>query len=283
MEKPVHVDFVLLPGFSLLALSCAVDALRAANLVLGRTAYAWRLAADLDDSAAGDGVPSSSLIRLPATPLERGCAVPDLIAVVGGERSHRYRSAALAGSLTRAAGRGARIGSISDGAFPVAAAGTVRRLPLDDSLEMPGRLQGAVSPPRYPHLHLRGRPRPVQLRRRYCQPGPHADLRHGGSWRGDRVIGGGKLRSRPDSRSGAGAARGPPSAWPAGTGMSPKPSCSWSDTWRTRSPWVGSPGRSAFRLASSRACSMAGCGVRRGGSIWICGSTAPPACSARPA
>ena len=123
MEKPVHVDFVLVPGFSLLALSCAVDALRAANLVVGRTAYAWRLAADLDDSAAGGGVPSSSLIRLPAAPLERGCAVPDLVAVVGGERSHRYRSAALAGWLTRAAGRGARIGSISDGAFPVAAAG----------------------------------------------------------------------------------------------------------------------------------------------------------------
>ena len=49
--------------------------------------------------------------------------VPDLFAVVGGEGSHNYKSQALAASLTRAVGRGARIGSISDGAFPVAATG----------------------------------------------------------------------------------------------------------------------------------------------------------------
>ena len=31
MEKPVRVEFALIPGFSLLTLSCTVDALRAAN------------------------------------------------------------------------------------------------------------------------------------------------------------------------------------------------------------------------------------------------------------
>lgn len=130
--EPVRVEFFLVPGFSLLALSCAVDALRAANLVLGRRAYDWRLTADPGGPAGPrapppeDGVPSSSHIRLPAAPLANGrapAAEPDLIAVVGGERSHDYESAALAGSLVRAAGRGARIGAISDGAFPVAAAG----------------------------------------------------------------------------------------------------------------------------------------------------------------
>ena len=122
--EPVRVEFFLVPGFSLLALSCAVDALRAANLVLGGTAYRWRLSADPE--AAGSGVSSSSDIRLPAAPpgnADPAGAPPDLIAVVGGERSHDYRSEALAGSLARAAGRGARIGSISDGAFPVAAVG----------------------------------------------------------------------------------------------------------------------------------------------------------------
>ena len=126
MEKPVRVEFALVPGFSLLALSCAVDALRAANLVLGRGAYEWRLSADPGDPQVGESVPSSSHIRLPAASLaDRRApgAASDLIAVVGGERSHDYESPALAGSLARAAGRGARIGSISDGAFPVAAAG----------------------------------------------------------------------------------------------------------------------------------------------------------------
>ena len=129
MREPVPVEFFLVPGFSLLALSCAVDALRAANLVLGRRAYEWRLTADprdLGDSPSGDGVPSSSHIRLPAAPLPDGSASaagPDLFAVVGGERSHTYKSAVLDASLARAAGRGVRIGSVSDGAFPVAAAG----------------------------------------------------------------------------------------------------------------------------------------------------------------
>ena len=129
MEKPVQVEFALVPGFSLVALACAVDALRAANLVLGRSAYQWRLCADPGDPGDpgfADGVPSSSHIRLPAAALAaKGVAgaAPDLFAVVGGERSHDYRSPALAQALTRAAGRGARIGSISDGAFVVAAAG----------------------------------------------------------------------------------------------------------------------------------------------------------------
>ncbi len=126
MDKPVRVEFALVPGFSLLALSCAVDALRAANLVLGRSAYEWRLSADLGDPPVGDSIPSSSHIRLPAVSLADRRApgeAPDLLAVVGGERSHDYESRALAGALARAMGRGARIGSISDGAFPVAAAG----------------------------------------------------------------------------------------------------------------------------------------------------------------
>jgi len=124
--EPFQVEFFLVPGFSLLALSCAVDALRAANPVLGRRAYEWRLSADFDASRPEGSVPSSSHIRLPAKPLAHNASpgfAADLIAVVGGERSHDYESAALAGRLKRAAGRGARIGSISDGAFPVAAAG----------------------------------------------------------------------------------------------------------------------------------------------------------------
>lgn len=131
--EPVRIEFFLVPGFSLVALSCAVDALRAANLVLGRRAYDWLLCCDAADpggpgasEAGAAGVPSSSNIRLPAAPLaDRPTPgkAPDLFAVVGGERSHSYRSPALVRTLARAAGRGTRIGSISDGAFPVAAAG----------------------------------------------------------------------------------------------------------------------------------------------------------------
>ena len=123
--EPFGIEFFLVPGFSLLALSCAVDTLRAANLVLEWPAYRWCLSADPDDAADG-GVPSSSHIRLAVTPLADRSAPGgpvDLIAVVGGERSHDFESPVLHRSLVRASGRGARLGSISDGAFPVAAAG----------------------------------------------------------------------------------------------------------------------------------------------------------------
>ena len=62
--EPVRVEFFLVPGFSLLALSCAVDALRAANLVLGWTAYRWRLSADPEAAeSAGSPRPAISACR----------------------------------------------------------------------------------------------------------------------------------------------------------------------------------------------------------------------------
>ena len=57
--------FVLIPGFSLVALSCAIDALRAANQISGTPIYQWQLA-----TPAGSSVTSSSMIELPSDPID---------------------------------------------------------------------------------------------------------------------------------------------------------------------------------------------------------------------
>lgn len=117
---PAHrqfYGFYLVPGFSLVALSCAVDTLRAANIELEDQAFGWQL---IGDSAGS--VQSSSGIDLGTTPMDqvKHC---DAIAIVGGERSHLFENQSVTDWLRANAQRGVSIGSISDGAYIVARAG----------------------------------------------------------------------------------------------------------------------------------------------------------------
>lgn len=109
--------FILVPRFSLLALSCAIDALRAANIDLGKQAYRWQLA-----SAEHTEVVSSSGIELKTTPLSE-LQPSRVIAVCGGDSSHNYRSSILIRWLRTESRKDLSVGSISDGAFVLADAG----------------------------------------------------------------------------------------------------------------------------------------------------------------
>lgn len=115
--------FVLLPRFSLVAFSCAIDALRGANQILGEASYAWHaVSADgaTSTSTSGIEVPTSNLTTL---------APPDVIVICGGDQSHNYQSAVLTNWLHSQAKQGKRIGSISDGAFVAADAGLFDAVP----------------------------------------------------------------------------------------------------------------------------------------------------------
>ena len=112
-----YFTFVLIPRFSLLALSCAIDVLRAANSDLGEEAYHWQLA-----SADTPEVESSSGIALKVTPLHE-LAPSRVIAVCGGDGSHNYESEKLTHWLRAESRKDILIGSFSDGAFVLAAAG----------------------------------------------------------------------------------------------------------------------------------------------------------------
>ena len=116
--------FVLLPGFSLLAFSGALDVLRAANIDAGNTLYRWRLLSPGNDLLR---VESSGGIELQVEPLAK-CPIeplPDntVIAVCGGDGSHSFRNTDLTNWLRQAATRDVHIGSISDGAFVLADCG----------------------------------------------------------------------------------------------------------------------------------------------------------------
>jgi len=110
-------SFVMVPGFSMVAFSCAIDALRGANQIINEDYYAWH-AISADDQQTQ----SSSLISLPTAALEEVCPT-DVIAICGGDRSHQYENQALTSWLQQQAKDGKRIGSISDGAFVAADCG----------------------------------------------------------------------------------------------------------------------------------------------------------------
>ena len=101
--------FILLPRFSLVSLSCAIDALRGANQILGQDAYAWELA-----SVDGGKVYSSSMIPLETMALS-DCSDPDAIIISGGDSSHTFQSKTLDTWMHEQAKAGKRIGSVSDG------------------------------------------------------------------------------------------------------------------------------------------------------------------------
>lgn len=115
--------FILIPGFSLVALSCAIDALRAANQISGKPVYEWQTA-----TPEGMGAVSSSSIALPAVRLD-DVTSPSLIAVCGGDRSHDYSNSDLTNWLHKQAKTNTHIGSLSDGAFVLAETGLFDKVP----------------------------------------------------------------------------------------------------------------------------------------------------------
>lgn len=114
---------MLLPRFSLVAFSCAIDALRGANQVLGEAHYVWQAI-----SSDGEHIVSSSSIPVPTSSLNSHPS-PDVVVICGGDSSHNYYNARLNHWLHDQAKAGKRIGSISDGAFVAAGAGIFDKVP----------------------------------------------------------------------------------------------------------------------------------------------------------
>ena len=107
--------FVLLPGFSMLALSGAIDVLRAANLCQApEQHYRWKLT-----SADKREVCSSSGVFLPTAPISDD-DTPAVIVVCGGENADLFNSSRLQRWLTQQNQPDRMIGSLSDAAFVVA-------------------------------------------------------------------------------------------------------------------------------------------------------------------
>ena len=115
-----RLAFLLLPQFSMMAFSAALEPLRAANRLAGTTLYTWTLVSP-DGSAvsASNGISVAVDAALPA--LER----PDMLLVCVGLDALRHTLAhpRLKGQLRKLASHGCVVGGISGGSFPLAEAG----------------------------------------------------------------------------------------------------------------------------------------------------------------
>lgn len=119
-ELPRSVGFLLVPGFSMLALYSAIEAMRLANQLLGRRHYSWRF-------FTRDGRPgrSSCGMSIPADGVAGGIEgeMPGCVFVVAGFDPWPQADARLKNWLRALDRKGVILGAIDTGAFLLAAAG----------------------------------------------------------------------------------------------------------------------------------------------------------------
>lgn len=110
--------FYLLPKFAMLAFTAAVEPLRAANTISGKELYRWR-------TITKDGTPAaaSNAIEIKAQAKLDDETLYDALLICGGLDAHLMKDKDVLNWLRRQARRGIRVGSLSDGAYVLAAAG----------------------------------------------------------------------------------------------------------------------------------------------------------------
>lgn len=116
--KPRRFVFVLLRDFTMLSFACAVEPLRIANRMAGRTLYAWTLAGEGGDSVTCS---NGSVFRLDMdlTELSRD----DTVMVCGGLDVQASTTRGVLNWLRREARRGVTIGGLCTAAHTLAKAG----------------------------------------------------------------------------------------------------------------------------------------------------------------
>src|SRR5262245_29896630 len=131
-KKQVHptaqsVGFLLIPGFALMSYAAAVEPLRAANLISGKTLYRWWHA-----SPDGKPVPASNDVAIIPDASVKTERDADLLFVCAGGNPATFNDKTTLAWLRRLARRGVTIGGISGGPYVVARAGLLdqRRVTL---------------------------------------------------------------------------------------------------------------------------------------------------------
>ncbi len=116
---PLRVAIVLLPRFSMHALTASIEPMRVANYLASQELYRW----DLRATQAGP-LPASNGLELNCKGLEgNGLEEPDIIAVCGSWGSEHHDSRALKNWLRRQERAGRLLIGIELGVYPLARAG----------------------------------------------------------------------------------------------------------------------------------------------------------------
>lgn len=118
MSETEHFRFFLVPEFSHIAFSCAIEPLRIANLVAGSPLYRWSLASADGRAATG----SNGTVTLVEAGMEPTRHI-DRLFVISGLNVHAHASAELATYLRRERVRGTPLGAICSGAYILARTG----------------------------------------------------------------------------------------------------------------------------------------------------------------
>ncbi len=117
-ELPQKVAFVLIPRFSMIAFTAAVEPLRVANRLSGRDLYDWRIF-----SVDGQAVVSSSVIELhPEGTLDAADRI-DTVILCSGVDVQKFDDRKLVSWLRRMDRRGADLGAICTASHILARAG----------------------------------------------------------------------------------------------------------------------------------------------------------------
>lgn len=118
-REPIRLAFLLAPQFSMMAFSAALEPLRAANRISGRTLYAWHLV-----SADGRPVTASNGIRIAVRgDLKQARDIDMLVVCVALDPLQLQSDRQLRGHLRRLASHGCLVGGITGGPFALADAG----------------------------------------------------------------------------------------------------------------------------------------------------------------
>ena len=120
-DLPLNIDFLLIPNFSMMAFTAAVEPLRAANRLSGRTLYTWRIL-----SRDGGTVAASNGIEIAATWAIAHAEHCRIVVVVSGIDVQHFRDDRVFGFLRRVNRQGSMIGALCTGSHLLARAGLLQ-------------------------------------------------------------------------------------------------------------------------------------------------------------
>ena len=118
--RPRVFVFLLVPNLPMMALTSAIEPLRALNRLARIPAYAWRMA-----SLNGEPITASNGIALQTMALSEALAGADYFLICAGLPTQKARERRYLAAIRHAAARGIAIGSLSSGTLLLARAGVL--------------------------------------------------------------------------------------------------------------------------------------------------------------
>jgi transcriptional regulator GlxA family with amidase domain len=120
-DSALHIVFLTLRDYSMIALSNALEVLRMANRASGRQLYRWTIATlDGQPARASNGLPLAPTVAIGQAD------APDMLLVCGGVRVREACPPQLDALLARFAGQGTVLGGLCTGSYALVKAGLMK-------------------------------------------------------------------------------------------------------------------------------------------------------------